>query len=219
MTDKGNSSLEIEPTEKGARALERLKERFGVSTLPGGLEVLAGSESGINDLYMNLNRQLAAGKLEEKIKLLAAIGVASATGSADATEFFAQAAMAKGVEKQEALDAVSVAAVCAIFNGYYRFRHQVPAEMESTYANFRAPFNANTFMKSGLAGIEVEAICIAVSSLNNCHACVEGHINKGKSLGLTDEQIDELIKVTAAVSAASQASAALAGGMQAAPAV
>lgn len=199
----------VEPTEKGARSLERIKERFKVEEVPAFFGLLAGSESGINDLYMNLNRQLADGAVEEKTKLLVAIGVASAVGAADVTGFLGEAAVAAGRSRQEVLDAVSVASVCSVFNGYYRFRHQVPADLKETYEAFRAPFNANTFMKSELSNLEVEAICIAVSSVNNCELCVAGHIAKGKSLGLTDEQIDELIKVGAVSAAAAQTGAAL----------
>ena len=209
MSEKVNSSLSIEPTEKGQRSFDRLKERFDVETLPEGLEVLAGSECGINDLYMNLNRQLSDGTVEEKTKLLVAVGVASTLGSAGAVELLAQAAQKKGREKQGVLDAVSVASVCSIFNGYYRFRHQVPEDLKETFETFRAPFNANTFMKSSLQTFEVEAICIAVSSVNNCEICVNGHIHKGKSAGMTDEQIDELIKVAAVAGAVAQTAAAL----------
>ncbi len=211
MSERGKTSLDIEPTEKGARSAERLKERFSLPELPAGLGALAGSEPGIGDVYMNLNRQLAEGKLEERQKLLVATAVASATGSAGGTELFAQAAINAGAAKQEVLDAVSVATVCGIFNGYYRFRHQVSEEMRAEFENFRAPFNANSFMKTTLQAPDVEAICIAVSSVNGCELCVDGHIRKGKSLGLTTEQIDELIKVAAASSAAARAASALAG--------
>jgi len=209
MTTTATPTGAIKPTEKALRSIERLKERFGVSALPAGIEAMAASESGVNDLYMNANRQLGDGKLEEKTKLLVAVAVASAVGSRGAVEFFSAAALEKGRTEQEVADAISVAAVCTIFNGYFRFRHQVPADLQATYEAFRAPFNANSFMKVALDQLEVEAICITISSINNCHKCVEGHINKGKSLGITDEQIDELIRTGAVATAIAQVSASL----------
>ncbi len=215
MSERGKSPLDIEPTEKGARSIERLMERFAAKDLPAGFRVLAGSEPGIGDLYMNLNRQLAEGKVDERRKMLVAVGVASATGSADAAEFFARAAAEAGVEPQQTLDAVAVATVCGIFNGYYRFRHQLPEEMRGEFESFRAPFNANSFMKSSLDPADVEAICIAVSSVNGCELCVDGHVRKGNSLGLTAEEIDELIKVGAVSAAAANAASALATSKEA----
>jgi alkyl hydroperoxide reductase subunit D len=196
MAEMANVLTGTELTEKSQRALDRLKERFAVGELPEGLRVLAGSESGINDIYMNLNRQLADGKLEEKTKVVVAVAVASLVGARAATDLFSQMALAKGRTRAEVLDAISTAAVCSVFNGYYRWRDQIPADLVATYEAFRAPFNANTFMKNALTPLEMEAVCIAVSSINNCHKCVEGHLNKGKSLGLTDEQIDELLRAS-----------------------
>lgn len=200
----------IKPTEKAARALERLRERFAVPTLPAGVEVLANSESGVNDLYMNANRQFGDGKVEERTKLLVAAAVASAVGSKDATEYFSAAALEKGRSGQEIADAIAVATVCGIFNGYFRFRHQVPNDLQATYEAFRAPFNANSFMKVSISQVEVEAICITVSSINNCEKCVEGHLNKGKSLGITDEQVDELIRVGTVAAAFARVASSLA---------
>ncbi|MCC5875551.1 MAG: carboxymuconolactone decarboxylase family protein [Candidatus Sumerlaeia bacterium] len=210
MPETETPTTAIKPTEKATRSLERLRERFGVTALPAGVEVLANSESGVNDLYMNANRQLADGKVEEGTKLLVALAVASALGSKDATTYFSDAAARKGRSEQEIADAISVATVCGIFNGYFRFRHQIPADLQSTYEAFRAPFNANSFMKVSIDQVEVEAICITVSSINNCEKCVEGHINKGKSLGITDEQIDELIRVGAVASAFARVASSLA---------
>ena len=209
MSDKPNQLIGIEPTEKGQRAIERIKERFKVDSVPAPIEVLAGAENGIHDLYMNLNRQLAEGKVTEKVKLLVALGVAAATGSAKAVEFFTDAAIAAGWTREQALEAIAVANTCSIFNGYYRFRHQVPEDWKASFEAFKAPFNANTFVKSGLEQIEVEAICVAVSSANHCHVCVEGHVNKAKSLGMTEEQVDELIRAAAVAAAAGNIMSAL----------
>ncbi len=210
MSEKESLFAGMEPTEKGKRAIERLKERFNIKFIPDGITALSASECGIQDIYMNLKRQLADGKVEEKTKTLVALGVASSLGSAPGVEFFSEAAVAAGRTCEEALDAVSVATTCSVFNGYYRFRHQLPADLKENYEKFKAPFNANSFMKSSLSSLEVEAICIAVSSVQNCEMCVNGHIQKGKSAGLDDEQIDELIKVGATAGAAAQVASSLA---------
>lgn len=210
MSDTMTSPLAgIEQSEKAARAIERIKERFKVTSVPESLLILAGSESGIHDLYMNLNRQLSDGKLEEKTKLLISAGVASALGSKDGVNFFTEAAIANGSSKEDVAEAIAIATTCSVFNGYYRFRHQIPADWKSAYEAFKAPFNANAFMKTTLDGTVMEAVCIAVSSVNNCEMCVAGHGAKGLQLGLTHEQIDEIIKAGAAAAAASSVMASL----------
>ncbi len=207
----------VEVSERGTRALDRLKEIFGVNELPEAFTTLAGSDNAINDLYMNLNRQLADGKLERSKKLLIAAAVASSAGSAAAVEFFSKAAVGAGRTAAELLEAIGVASTCTVFNGHYRFRDHVAEEDKATYEAFRAPFNANVFVKPALPMDEVEGVCIAVSSANGCHKCVQGHVAKGKAVGLNDEQIDEIIRAASAALAAANVAKALAGFAAPAP--
>ena len=181
-------------SERSQRALARLQEVFGVSWVPEGLRTFAVSESGINDLYMNLNRHLQDGKLTRKEKLLVALAVASVCGSADATRFLRDAALAVGATDDETAEAIAAGVACSIYNGYYKFRSLVPAEFAPAFAEFKATFNATMFVKAPFDEKLVEAICVAVSTVNNCKKCVEGHLAKAKSLGLTAEQIDEVLK-------------------------
>lgn len=198
-----------EVSDRGKRALDRLKEIFAVDELPEGFSLLAGSENAINDLYMNLNRQLADGKVERREKLLLAVAVASAAGSPDAVEFFSRAALAAGRTQTELLEAIGVAGTCTVFNGHYRFRHHVAEDDKATFEAFRAPFNANVFVKPQLPISELEAICIAVSSANGCYSCVQGHVAKAKAVGVTNDQIDEIIRASAASLSAANIAAAL----------
>lgn len=209
MSDISHPLSSVEVSERGTRALDRLKEIFGVTELPAGFIALAGSENAINDLYMNLNRQLADGKLDRAKKLLISTAVASSVGSPQAVEFFSRAAVAAGRTPAELLEAIGVASTCTLFNGHYRFRDHVAEEDKATYEAFRAPFNANVFVKPALPMDEVEAVCIAVSSANGCHKCVQGHVAKGKAVGLNDEQIDEIIRAASAALAASNVAKAL----------
>lgn len=210
MTELRHPLAMAEISERGNRALDRLKEIFAVDTLPEAFTVLAGSDNAINDLYMNLNRQLAEGKVERRQKLLVAAAVASAVGSAPAVDFFSRAALAAGRTQADLLEAIGVAATCTLFNGHYRFRDHVADEDKPAFEAFRAPFNANVFVKPALAISEIEAICIAVSSANGCHKCVQGHVAKGKAVGLTDEQIDEILRAASASLAAANVAASLA---------
>ncbi|MGB9693080.1 MAG: carboxymuconolactone decarboxylase family protein [Candidatus Sumerlaeaceae bacterium] len=189
---EGNNVASL--SERSQRALARLQEIFQVSWIPEGLRAFALSENGINDLYMNLNRHLQDGKLSRKEKLLVALGVAAATGSRDAMRFLRDAAIAAGASQTDATETLASAVACSIYNGYYKFRSLVPEEFAPAFAEFKASFNATMFVKPPFDEKLVEAICIAVSTVNNCKKCVEGHVAKAKSLGLSDEQIDEVLK-------------------------
>jgi len=210
MSEYHHPLASVEVSDRGRRALDRLKEVFGVEELPEGFVALAGSENAINDLYMNLNRQLAEGKVSRSDKLLLAAAVASAAGSAPGVEFFSRAAIAAGRSQAELLEAIGVAGTCTLFNGHYRFRDHVSDDDKAAFEAFRAPFNANVFVKPLLPLTEVEAICIAVSSANGCHKCVQGHVAKAKAVGLNDEQIDEIIRAGSAALSASNIALALA---------
>ncbi len=181
-------------SERSQRALNRLREVFQVDWIPQGLVSFAVSEDGINDLYMNMNRHLQDGKLSRKEKLLVALGVAAVCGSPDATRFLRQAALSAGATEVEVAEAVAAAIACSIYNGYYKFRSLVPSEFAPAFENFKASFNATMFVKPPFEEKLVEAICVAVSTVNNCKKCVEGHVAKAKSLGLSEEQIDEILK-------------------------
>lgn len=188
----------VELTDRAKRALDRIKEVFGVLEVPAALTRFALSETGINDLYMNLNRQLQDGKVSKQTKLLVALGVATAVGSPQAVEFFRQAVIAAGRTTADTAEAIHTAITCSTYNAYYRFRSQVPNDLAPTYSEFKATFNGSVFLKPPFDEREVEAICVAVSSVNNCMKCVDGHVNKAKSLGYQDDQIDEIIKAGAA---------------------
>ena len=187
------------PGEKGQRALDRLKERFQLTELPPAFATLALAELGIHDLSMNLNRMLRDDQLPERTKLLVGLGVSVAMGSAQAADFFAAAALKAGRTREEVFSAVSLATSMGLYNGYVRFKHQLTRETATAFEAFRPGLNAEAVRASGFSASEKEAICLAVSSANDCSGCVEAHVAEARKAGLTDQQIDEVIKVVATV--------------------
>lgn len=210
MTKLQGAPWAVEPTEKGLRSLEQLRDFLGVQELPAGLSLLAQSEAGISDLLTNLRRHLAPGEAPFRSKWLVAVAAAATTGSPEALRLFSAAAQAAGIPQTHALDAVAVALTCSTFNGYHRFRHQVPEADRAPFEGARVPFHANALVRGALAPAEVEGLCVIVSSLNDCHACVEAHLHKALQLGLTHAQVDELLRVAAVVAALGRVLASLA---------
>lgn len=206
MTSQLSPLSGVETTEKAQRALDRLKETFKVEELPAGLAALAGSEPGIHDVYMNLKRQFDGGSLSAPDKLLIALAVTSAAGSAEATRYLIAVAREAGAEPQRIHDAIAVGAVCTIYNTYYKFRHLAP---EGEFDSYKGTFNANSFMKTSLSMAMTELINIAVSNLNDCNACVSGHLQKARQYEVTNDQVDEAIKAAAAATALARVASAL----------
>lgn len=197
------------PGERGQGALDRIKERFRLPALPPAFATLALAEFGLHDLSMNLNRMLRDDQLPERTKLLVGLGVAVALGSPQAADFFADAAIQAGRTREEVLAAVSLATSMGLYNSYVRFRHQMPADMAKAFEGFRPGLNAEATRVSVFSAIEKEAICIAVSSVNDCVGCVESHVETGRKAGMTDQQIDEVIKVVAVAAPLAKSLAAM----------
>lgn len=195
--------------ERGRLALERIQERFRVAELPPAFAMLARAEYGLHDIAMNLNRMMGDDQLPERTKLLVGLGVAVATGSAPAAEFFAAAAMVAGRTRDEVHAAIGLATSMGLYNNYVRFRHQLPETMRRDFEGFRPGLNAEATRFSGFSAVEKEAICIAVSSVNDCVGCVESHVLKAREAGMSDRQIDEAIKVVAVAAPLARSLAAL----------
>lgn len=185
------------PGERGQQALARIKERFGLADLPPAFERLALADYGLHDIAMNLNRMLRDDALPERTKLLVGLGVATALGSAAAADFFAAAAIKAGRSQAEVRAAISLATAMGFYNSYVRFRHQLPDAMRPAFEGFRPGLNAESMRESGFDDVEKEAICVAVSSVNYCTGCVESHVEKARKSGMSDQQIDECLKVVA----------------------
>lgn len=185
------------PTERGIQALKLICERFSVAELPPAFQALAAVDFSAHDIQANLSRHFSDGQLTEATKLIVGVAVAATVGARPGLDFFRSAAAAKGRSELEATEAASIAGICSIFNGYYRFRDHVPHDQADIFSAFRAPVVANSFSRVSLPPTEIEAICIAVSSVNGCHACVASHLKKARNLGMTDEQIDEAIRASA----------------------
>lgn len=194
------SFLNSDHSDKAKRSLERLSELFPNIDIPEGVKNLAGSEASSQDLYMNLKRQLDEGAVSRYDKLLIATALASATASNQAIQFFGKAAEDVGVSKQNISDAIGVASICAIFNQYYHFK----SIGGDDFKDAKATFNANAMVQTSLSKAQTEMICVAVSSYNNCHDCVDAHWKKAKDAGVTAEQMDEIIKVLSVVAGFAQ---------------
>lgn len=103
----------------------------------------------------------------------------------------------------EQLAAIQGAAtLMAMNNVYYRFTHLVgDTEFSQLPAHLRMNFMANP----GVSRMEFELLCLAVSILNSCEACIQAHTKALLKAGISKQGIQSVARITAIINALSTA--------------
>ncbi len=149
------------------------------------------------DISVNLQSVLTQGSLSEAQRWGVALAVALASGNADLAR--AIAADGAGAGPAVADDARAAAALMAMNNVYYRFRHQIG---KATYTEKPARLRMQRIVKPLTNKADFELMCLAVSAVNGCEACVRAHERSVLELGLTEEHVHDAVRVAAVVRAA-----------------
>ena len=149
----------------------------------------------------------AAGGLGEAFALrLAASGRGSTQQQIDRlvhlnAQWLADAAKQAGKTDDELEAAQAVALACATYNGYYKFRSLV--DQSKDFDGFGTALRASPFVRSALSKTLVELVSLAVSVMNGCGQCVNGHVQTIRQAGLSNPNaaIDEAVRISAVVAA------------------
>ena len=96
-------------------------------------------------------------------------------------------------------DALAAAALMAMNNVYYRFRHQVGKEAYSTKP---ARLRMNRLVKPATNKPDFELFSLAASTINGCEMCVRAHEHEVVNGGLSEEAVHDAVRVAATVHAA-----------------
>ncbi len=186
----------------GARS--RVAERFGVKTAPTVLSAIPGEI--VRDAALNLSRSLDGDSalLARGDRLIIGYGVVVAkTGSPQKglAQWLADAAKQAGKTDDELEAAQAVALACATYNGYYKFRSLV--DQSKDFDGFGTALRASPFVRSALSKTLVELVSLAVSVMNGCGQCVNGHVQTIRQAGLSNPNaaIDEAVRISAVVAA------------------
>ena len=99
-------------------------------------------------------------------------------------------------------DAVAAAALMAMNNVYYRFRHLVG---KPSYSQMPARLRMQRIVKPLTNKTDFELFCLAVSAINGCEMCIRSHEEVVRNGGLSEEQVHDAIRVAATVNAAALA--------------
>ncbi len=128
-------------------------------------------------------------------------GAALASAIATRNGELAQAVFVEAQSKVEANvieDARAAAALMAMNNVYYRFRHMVGKE---SYSTKPARLRMNWIGKPMGDKADFELFCLAVSAINGCEACVRSHEQVVVSGGLSEDQIHDAVRIAATIQA------------------
>lgn len=146
------------------------------------------------DLSLNLQSVLEpGGVLSEAQRWEIALACAITTESApliDAVRQSVPAELSEGVRE----DARAAAALMAMNNVYYRFRHVVGKE---TYSQRPARLRMQRMAKLEGAKADFELACLAASAINGCEACMRSHEAAVLANGLTEEHVHDAVRIAA----------------------
>jgi alkyl hydroperoxide reductase subunit D len=192
----------IEPVPESA-ATDKVEQTYGrlhdlfesADPLPEAFLFYGRVPAFLQDFYMNFKKFCySPGALDLKTKSLIGVAVAGNFDSPAWAEFFANRAKSQGADDQTLADVAGVASACAMYNVFFKFRDLSGSDL---FSGMPVGLRAHTFAGTSLDDATVELINIAISDLNGCKPCTEGHVAKARDLGVSDEQMLETIQCAA----------------------
>lgn len=180
---------------------DRIAETIGNGAVPLGYQMMGNVECFVQDSYMNYRKFIhdGTGLLDAKQRKAIVLASSSAMNCVHCVRHHAKDAVAAGtLTESEVAEVLAVTATCAMYNTYYRFRDLAG---DDAFKAMTPGLRAHTFQKTSLGDPLVELINVVVSNINNCHMCTSGHVMKALKLGLSRDQIDEAIKISATMAA------------------
>ena len=154
------------------------------------------------DIRLNLQSVLENSSLTDGQRWMVAVASALAARNPELAEAVVSDARTKvGIEVIE--DAKAAAALMAMNNVFYRFRHFM--ESKEVYKTLRAGLRMNRIVKPLSSKADFELTCLAVSAINGCEACVRSHEEAAVKGGLTEENVNDAVRIAATMAAAAQA--------------
>ena len=151
------------------------------------------------DIKLNLQTVMQTGSLSAAQRW----GVAIASAIAARNPELRDAVLADSAAEIDAAvadDAAAAAALMAMNNVYYRFRHFM--EEKPVYSQKPARLRMNRIARPVTNKADFELFCLAVSAINGCETCVRSHEKAVIEGGLTDEHVHDAVRIAATINAA-----------------
>jgi lipoyl-dependent peroxiredoxin subunit D len=152
------------------------------------------------DIRLNLQAVPRGGALSDALRWGVAAAVAVAARHDRLRDAVLTAAAAAGPAVVE--DAKAAAALMAMNNVYYRFRHMAG---KPVYGEKPAGLRMNRLMQPATSRTDFELMALAVSAINGCEMCVRAHEKTVTEGGLTPDQVNDTVRIAATIYAAAVA--------------
>lgn len=99
-------------------------------------------------------------------------------------------------------DALAAAALMAMNNIYYRFRHLV---QKPVYSEKPARLRMNRLVRPATNKVDFELFSLVVSAINGCEVCIRSHEQVLMEGGVSEDQVHEAVRIAATIHAAAVA--------------
>lgn len=198
---------EADATDKVQQTYGRIKEMLGTDTVPAVFLACGRVEPFLRDIYMNFKKFVwTDGAIDSRTKAAVGLAVACHGKNGAWIDFFMDRGRRLGWEDQQLAEIMAVAATNYMYNTFFKFRDLSGSAL---FEGMGVGLRAHTFSGTSLDEKTVELINTAVSNINACKPCTSGHVDSGRRMGLTNEQLLETIQCAATVYAAVQFANAL----------
>jgi alkyl hydroperoxide reductase subunit D len=156
------------------------------------------------DIKINLQTTLGDGPLTPAQKWGTAVACAIAARNPalrDATIADARAALAseEGLADKVIDDGRAAAILMGMNNVFYRFRHMIGRE---EYAQKPARLRMTRIAQVKTSKVDFELMCLAVSAINGCEACLRAHEKVVIDGGLTEDHVQDAVRIASTFHAA-----------------
>jgi alkyl hydroperoxide reductase subunit D len=164
-------------------------------------ELRASIPEAAKDIKLNLQSVLQPGALTPAQRWGVAIASAVATRNTSLRDALLADARAEiGAEVID--DALASAALMAMNNVYYRFRHMIGKE---SYSQMPARLRMQRIAKPASNKADFELFCLAVSAINGCEMCIRSHEEVVLKGGISEDQVHDAVRIAATINAAAVA--------------
>ena len=145
------------------------------------------------DLRLNLGNVLQPGTLTKEQVWGTAVACALAARNPQLRQATLEDALLHvGPEVVE--DAKAAAALMAMNNVYYRFKHMVGRD---EYAQKPARLRMQRLAQVATNKTDFELFCLAVSAINGCESCVRSHERVVIEGGLNEDHVNDAVRIAA----------------------
>lgn len=150
------------------------------------------------DIKINLGNVLQPATLNAAQTWGVAIATAYTARNEELTKALLVDAKTAGIEDEVLEDAKAAAILMGMNNVYYRFRHIIGKE---EYEQKPARLRMMRLKQVATNQVDFELLCLAVSAVNNCQACVQSHEHVVLEGGLTTDHVHDAVRIASVIHA------------------